>query len=385
MARYATSLCLTVLVLGVLSMAIPGGVVIEFGMEGNPKSGQASPLTVSIQKGGLDYFGRILLRVPEDCQLTPRKLHGGSYAWDAEQNRAVVSWLKLPEDDRFDLEFDLKIAPDASPGTRELVSEFSFIRNQDRASVSPPPFLFAIDAQRDSGASSPPSAPSASDERLDSFALRSYAQLNDDVLITTEFDGMNGVGFTKITERFPAECQCRVVNDGGGTLQTTKDGFSIVWFDAPPKTSVVYRWGGCPLSTLRNLSGSLSIIHDGTSEVIPVISDGLERFLASIQMQEQAGLPVISFEVQVAATKNGGVTDYFKEKFNFRLPTKEEKDGDWWKHTTGHHEKYAEAKNLRDEIRKEFPFHGPFVVARAEGRRISVQEALTRTGQRWTP
>ena len=94
---------------------------------------------------------------------------------------------------------------------------------------------------------------------------------------------------------------------------------------------------------------------------------------------------MISFEVQVAATKNGGVTDYFKEKFNFRLETKEEKDGEWWKYTTGHHEEYAGAKSLRNDIRKEFPFHGPFVIARAEGRRISVQEALTRTGQRWTP
>ena len=103
MARLATSLCLTTLVLGMLSMAIPGGVVIEYGMEGNPQPGQASPLTVSIQKGGLDYFGRILFMVPEGCQLIPRQLSGGSFAWDSEQNRAVVSWLKLPDADRFDL------------------------------------------------------------------------------------------------------------------------------------------------------------------------------------------------------------------------------------------------------------------------------------------
>ena len=159
MARIATSFCLAALVLGVLSMAIPGGVVIEFGMDGHARSGQASPLTVSIQKGGLDYFGRILLLVPEDCQLIPRQLNGGSFAWDEEQNRAVVSWLKLPEEDRFDLEFDLKIAPDAPPGTREVVSEFSFIRNQDRASVAPPPFLFDVqtsDGQLSSASSTPP-------------------------------------------------------------------------------------------------------------------------------------------------------------------------------------------------------------------------------------
>jgi len=384
MARLATSLCLTTLVLGMLSMAIPGGVVIEYGMEGNPQPGQASPLTVSIQKGGLDYFGRILFMVPEGCQLIPRQLSGGSFAWDSEQNRAVVSWLKLPDADRFDLEFDLKIAPNASLGMRELTSEFSFIRNQNRASVAPPPFLFSVDVRSDAEATARTTS-IASDEEPDCSALRSYARQDDEFLVTIEFDGMNDVGFTKVTERIPHDCVCQVISDGGGTLQVTEDGFSIVWFDAPPVTSVIYRLGQCPLSTLHNLSGSLSVIHHGTSKEVSVIPSGLERLLDSDQVQEHAGMPVVSFEVQVAATKIGGVTDYFEEKFNFRLTTKEEKDGEWWKYTTGSHEEYAGAKKLRDEIRQDFPFHGPFVIARAEGRRISVQEALTRTRQRWTP
>lgn len=384
MARIAPSSCLAVLVLGVLSMAIPGGVVIEFRMEGRARSGQASPLTVSIQKGGLDYFGRILLLIPEDCQLTPRKLNGGSFAWDEEQNRAVVSWLKLPEEDRFDLEFDLKIAPDAPPGTREVVSEFSFIRNQDRASVAPPPFLFDVQAS-DDRAPSASSTPPASTAALHVSATRMCEEKDNEHRITLQFDGMDGVGFTKVTERIPSGCDWQVLEDGGGTVQTLDEGFSIVWFDAPPNAPVIYRLGQCPLSVVHSVTGSLSVIHDGDSEEVPVIPCGLERFHDSATDDAHTGKPVISFEVQVAATKNGGVTDYFKEKFNFRLETKEEKDGDWWKYTTGHHEEYASAKSLRNDIREEFPFHGPFVIARAGGRRISVQEALTRTGQRWTP
>ena len=384
MARIATSFCLAALVLGVLSMAIPGGVVIEFGMDGHARSGQASPLTVSIQKGGLDYFGRILLLVPEDCQLIPRQLNGGSFAWDEEQNRAVVSWLKLPEEDRFDLEFDLKIAPDAPPGTREVVSEFSFIRNQDRASVAPPPFLFDVRAS-DDRVPSASSTPIALSTELQCSAARMCEEKDIEHRITLLFSGMDGVGFTKVTERIPSGCDWQVIEDGGGTVQTLEEGFSIVWFDAPPESPVIYRLEQCPLSDVHAATGSLSIIHDGVSKELPVIPHGLERSHDSATDDAHTGGPVISFEVQVAATKNGGVTDYFKEKFNFRLETKEEKDGEWWKYTTGHHEEYAGAKSLRNDIREEFPFHGPFVIARAEGRRISVQEALTRTGQRWTP
>jgi len=294
----------------------------------------------------------------------------------------VVSWLKLPEEDRFDLEFDLKIAPDAPPGTREVVSEFSFIRNQDRASVTPPPFLFDVQASDSRVLSSTPPALSS---ELHASAARLCEETGNEHRITLQFDGMDGVGFTKVTERIPSGCDWQVLDDGGGTVQTLDEGFSIVWFDAPPNAPVIYSLGQCPLSAVHSATGSLSVIHDGDSKEVPVIPCGLERSHDSAADDAHTGLPVISFEVQVAATKNGGVTDYFKEKFNFRLETKEEKDGDWWKYTTGHHEEYAGAKSLRDDIRKEFPFHGPFVIARAEGRRISVQEALTRTGQRWTP
>ena len=96
-------------------------------------------------------------------------------------------------------------------------------------------------------------------------------------------------------------------------------------------------------------------------------------------------MPVISFEVQVAATKKAVVTDYFKEKFNFRHPTIEEESGDWWKYSTGNHGEYAEARAMRNQIRENHQFLGPFVIARRNGRRISVQEALTTTGQQWTP
>ena len=132
MGRFHLSILTAGLAMTVLSPIIPGGVVIEFGMENTPTSGTSVPLTISIQKGGLDYFGRILLAIPDDCTLSPKTLHGGSFALDQENGRAVVSWLKLPEADRFDLQFELKVAPGATPGTREMTSEFSFIRTQDR-------------------------------------------------------------------------------------------------------------------------------------------------------------------------------------------------------------------------------------------------------------
>lgn len=387
MGRIHLSILTASLAMTVLSLIIPGGVVIEFGLDRAPASGTATPLTISIQKGGLDYFGRILLAIPEDCTLSPTNLHGGSFALDEEEGRAVVSWLKLPEADRFDLEFDLKVAPDAAAGTREMTSEFSFIRNQDRASVTPPPFLFEVTNPRGTAgdmtsagqesASAPPgtSAPSAH---------RTWTESGGNLLVRIDMDGHQG-GFMKIEESIPPHCDLSVLDAGSGTVQTQPEGFSVVWFDGSDARSVVYQLGRCELSVVQNLSGSLSAIHDGESVTIDVLTLGLVRESGAQMPDEASKMPVISYEVQVAATKKAVVTDYFKEKFNFRLPTTEEENGDWWKYSTGNHREYVEARAMRNQIRQNHQFLGPFVIAKRNGRRISVQEALTTTGQQWTP
>jgi len=362
-------------------MAIPGGVVIEFGMDEFPERGSASSLTVSIQKGGLDYFGRILLTLPDDCTLVPQDMHGGSFAWDEEQHRAVISWLKLPETDRFDLVFDLKTSPDAFAGQRELVSEFSFIRNQDRASVTPPPFLFEIRGP----AMSAPLDANLTKEFGDILLERTWTQSNETSEVQIEFQGMEDGGFTKLSEWIPSACDFKVVSAAGGTVQIEASGFSIVWFDAPPNGTVAYSMGQCALSKVQEISGSLSTIRGGQSVEIDVLPVGMKRSPFQDGDDEVYNDLGIVFEVQVAATKNSVVTDYFKEKLNFRLTTKEENVESWWKYSTGIHEEYAEAKDLRDEIRKRYSFRGPFVIARDEGQRISVQEALMKTGQKWTP
>ena len=150
------------------------------------------------------------------------------------------------------------------------MSEFSFIRNQDRASVAPPPFLFDVQASDDRAPSASFTPPSWSVE-LHASAARMCEEKDNEHWITLQFDGMDGVGFTKVTERIPPGCDWQVIEDGGGTVQTLDEGFSIVWFDAPPNAPVTYRLGQCPLSAVHSITGSLSVIHNGHSKEVPVI------------------------------------------------------------------------------------------------------------------
>ena len=383
-------LILTALV-AITAMAIPGGVVIEGRLTEPAKAGETTPMTISVSKGGLDYFGRMMLHIPEDCRLEPSVLFGGSYHWDESEHVAVISWLKLPDPERFNLEFKLSVAPEAPPGPREVDWEFSFIRNNDRATVHPAPFIFyVLDAEEHFGPGTAmatrhnPSSEQA-EQRPHPSATRSAVLVGNDTRVTLNLDRVPEGGFVKLTEHISPGCSCQVLDAAGGVAQVNGSELSIMWFDYAHVGSLTYQLDNCRLSSPQNFEGTLSCVIEDASKKFVVIHE-LEAKKQGLEplVEPQQSLDV-AFEIQIAATKKPVVTDYFERKLNFRFSTREEQSEHWVKYTYESYDRYEEARNHRNELTKAYAFHGPFVVARKGERRISVQEALTLTRQSWLP
>ena len=91
----------------------------------------------------------------------------------------------------------------------------------------------------------------------------------------------------------------------------------------------------------------------------------------------------IFYRVQIAASKNNVKVTYFKNKFLFRGEIYLENHAGWYKYTTGNYDKYVEARDKREDIRSNYKFQGPFVTAYNSGERITVQEALLISKQKW--
>jgi hypothetical protein len=92
----------------------------------------------------------------------------------------------------------------------------------------------------------------------------------------------------------------------------------------------------------------------------------------------------VRYRVQVAAGKNVVGPDYFQKKHNFSREFNVENHQGWVKYTTGSFSVYRDARNSREEINGAgHEFDGPFVTAYNEGTRITVQEALMITSQKW--
>lgn len=94
----------------------------------------------------------------------------------------------------------------------------------------------------------------------------------------------------------------------------------------------------------------------------------------------------VFYRVQIAAGKNNLQKPVFEKLYNFREGFKLENHKGWFKYTTGYHQVYKSARDDRQRITGKYDkFQGPFVTAYNDGDRISVQEALMITEQKWYP
>ncbi len=91
----------------------------------------------------------------------------------------------------------------------------------------------------------------------------------------------------------------------------------------------------------------------------------------------------INYRVQLVAGHNNVDQAYFASQYSYSGSFIVENHEGWMKYTTGDYPMYSDARNGREDIKSSYSFPGPFVVAYNNGERITVQEALMITNQKW--
>lgn len=91
--------------------------------------------------------------------------------------------------------------------------------------------------------------------------------------------------------------------------------------------------------------------------------------------------PGVTYSVQVAAMMRRVSTSYYESTYGLGKVNAEQIDG-LNKYTTGSFTTYQDARNSRETVRAK-GVEAPFVVAYSGGKRITVQEALMITSQKW--
>ncbi|MFK7756573.1 MAG: hypothetical protein AB8B53_06545 [Flavobacteriales bacterium] len=118
-----------------------------------------------------------------------------------------------------------------------------------------------------------------------------------------------------------------------------------------------------------------------TQEPIAVTEEVEETISASNVPDPEVG---IAYKVQLSATHKYITAEKFKSTHGFKGNIQTENHEGWTKFVTGSHDIYKDARDARNSISSAYPkFNGPFVTAYNSGERITVQEALMISKQKW--
>lgn len=411
------------------------GVIIEDNTPPQLAPGEERMVEISVNKGDVTGFAKLQLELPEGLSAEAGDLHGSSFTY--ADGKIKYIWQSLPADQVFTVSYKLIASPSAA-GNKVVKGMFSYIKSNQRIDYEMQSKLIEIRKADPLAQQSTPS---------NMQCVRSITDMgNGDFLVRLNVQNATNQGFVQIRESFPGTFVAQE-NETSGAVATASNGMiKFVWYDAPTSNnySVSYRLtGGMGDPTI---SGKLSYVEANTPRELTIVSQGTitraetpqtpepdeedlaeqerlaqEELARQIEAdriaKEQAAAKAaeelakreaaaqakakaeeaarqaatsvpdaetgVMYKVQIVAAHRVVDASYFKQRHGFDEKFGIENHEGWVKYTTGSHDVYKAARDNRERIRNRYNFRGPFVTAYNDGERITVQEALMITRQKW--
>lgn len=250
--------------------------------------------------------------------------------------------------------------------------------------------------------------------------------------------------FAKIQEIIPAGYTATAIETNEGIFSFKDNNVKFLWMSLPPQKQFIVSYKLSPntdASILTELSGSLSYIENDVTKIKSIQNkDFLSSTLMALvneQKQQKTQSQInfnnnnqttqinnnqnndsqkladnanksqnkdatnnknnrqvtnnqiptpeigIKYRVQIAAGHRLVNARYYFKNYNINEPIQVEQHEGWHKYTVGSFGVYKEARDKRVQIWQTTPIHDAFVAAYNNGTRITVQEALMISNQKW--
>lgn len=246
-------------------------------------------------------------------------------------------------------------------------------------------------------------------------------------IVEIEINKGNIAGFAKIEETIPEGFTASGLQTNGGVFSFSEQKAKILWMSIPQeqKFKVSYKIIVPAGSTgNNNIDGVLAYLENeetkkvvvtgailtldkeqvtagipidtGVTAISPELKTEPETTVAAengaVEKTPEAIIPEapaagvtgkIDYKVQIAALKKAVNVEIFKTAYKVKEEISAETHEGWNKYTVGLFNEYKKARDHRVNTTENTKIKGPFVTAYNDGKRITVQEALMITQQKW--
>lgn len=293
---------------------------------------------IHVDKEDLTGFAKIEETIPDGYTVIDLKSSGAIF--NIDDNEVKYIWYDFPETDRVTVSYKILPVMAMEAKKPKIDGAFSFLRNETTVSV---PIGDGLDIPKDDPAEETAETPTEPEEPDTSAAATEKAETADEV--------------------------AEAVPEPESTPEPVKEVEPEPAPKAEPAPEPKPKTDKKPEpEPKRETTATAKAYTDGNIVDVPMPETG------------------IFYRVQIAAGKNNLSKAVFEKLYKFEEGFHIEPGGTWIKYTTGFHQVYKAARNDRERITAKYDkFQGPFVAAYNDGERITVQEALMVTKQKWVP
>ena len=438
MAKYLL-LLFNASILSIFSFFIDGDVSIEMNVPGNIQPGDEFTVELVIEKTNVDGFAKIQLELPDGLEAIEGDSHTGKFDF-IDQKVKILFW-NLPPEDKFTITFTVKVSPSFTDEIN-LNGKLSYIIDNERKEVEfsqnttegnpsnegntdpvTDPVVAPVTDPNTDPVTNTDSATNTPDISASRTINTNQIDAGEELTVTIQINKGDLGGFAKIQDIIPAGFEAKEGESNGGKFSVLDTKVKILWMNLPsePEFTITYK-----LIAKNGVSGDFNLDQGIFSYVLPEASGAQELQLESssfnVKTEQVAAVdpdpvdensngdenkndeeknntqdlpkiekpnvePVkgINYRVQICATHTQVDASYFVKNHNVTEEIFMELHEGWTKFTVGNFSYYQQARDHRETVRTNNNIVGPFVTAYNDGTRITVQQALMLSQQKWVP
>ncbi|MFL3664031.1 MAG: SPOR domain-containing protein [Flavobacteriales bacterium] len=388
-----------------------------------------------ITKADIAGFAKIQQEIPEGFVVEPIETAGATFSFKEQKLKLI--WMALPQNSEFSIRYKLKNVSHSS-GKYTITGKFSYIADNERMNVDIPTSnitvsteeLVAEETESSSNTEDEESRlPASNNTETSLSASRNIDNVGDNKFkVTLNINKENVEGFAKLSEFIPVGFIASNNNSAGGVFSVENNEVKVLWLSVPTENSfeVSYFIESTSASGVQEITGVLSYLKGEETQKHQIVAtnfsaageslasnDTEDKEVEETSLQNKVDnkveedieddlvvdnteektkrtIPVtntpapeknVIYKVQVGAFRESITIERYQKKFKLNDQINLENHQGWTKLITGSFSEYKSARDKRNNLRSKVKT--AFVTAYNQGERITVQEALMITNQKW--
>ena len=336
--------------------------------------GDIHTIRVSVSKKGIEGFSKIEEIVSMGAKVTA--LESQNAVFSSIKNKVKFIWMSVPTEETFSITYQIDLSTCSNKDPKTFKGQFSYLDNNVSKQVD---ILFGDEKvlANNTPPMDEPKLKAPEEEELEIEDIPTEEPVEElAVVVVPEI-------LEEPVKKEDATVEAEPVKKEEPVVEPTPEPESIVVpTQEPPKEAtkeaepiVVPE----PIIIKEEKAAEPVVVKkEKKAPTEPILA---KKQVVSPDLDVAKG---VNYRVQIAAGKNVVDAQYFSSRHQWTQNFAIENHEGWVKYTTGSYAEYKAARDSREGINAGgHKFMGPFVTAYNDGSRITVQEALMITKQKW--